>query len=122
MQTYSCDPVADAGRYYDAVNADQEEGSRRIDWLKQSFICDALKLDLSSKSSLNETTIDFAAEAITRRASKVSEVLFESLDWPNGPNVDQLISFVVGKAKDGDGDAASLLDRMATAYAEHKPA
>lgn len=120
MQTYSSDPVADASRYYDAVDADQEDGNRRFDDLKQSFMGDALHRDLTSSTTLGETTIDFTTEKITHRTSKVAEVLFESLDYPGGPNPDTLIAFVVGKARGGDASAMSILDSMASMYAKFK--
>lgn len=122
---YSSDPVADASRYYDALYADAEDAARTEDSNRQAFLDDCFKKSLNETNTVGEYTIDYTGPLVVdkplpKRACTVAEVLYQSLDWPNGPSVDDLIYYVVVSAKSGEPGAIALLDQMARAFARNK--
>jgi len=124
---HSDDPVADAAAYYSGADADIEDKARREDYYRSQFIADARMRPLSALNSLGESVPDFSIEKAHEvvgmrpmRACTISEVLYQSLDWPNGPKVDDLITYVVHQSCKGEPTAVYLLDRMARAFASNK--
>lgn len=121
---YSSNPVADAAAYYAGADADQEDSARREDFYRGQFISDALLRPMAATNTVGEFTPDFSNPNATGqrplRPCSIGEVLYQSLDWPTGPSVDNLIAYVVTQARAGESQALALLTEMAKAFARHK--
>lgn len=106
----------DTLRAYDAMNLTAERRERAERTLTRMFLNEAFAGDMAASSEL-VTRNCFVAGAMAKRPATVGEVLADSLDYGNGPSLDDVLSILVRAAKT-DTEARALLDRMACKWAE----
>jgi hypothetical protein len=119
---YSADPVRDAANYYADMEAAADKLQEATDDLSSEFI-EAAAGDLSLpfgkpyKSYSKQTD---GSMVYTMKHQSMNDVLFESLDYPYGPTVSQVLQLLADAAKGHTvhAQAKQLIARMADKWAE----
>ena len=119
------DPVADAGDFYDALFRQAEAKQQSEHEWRKDFLADVLTRPLDSINTLWECRTDYSKPANSRgvrplKDATVLEVLADQFDYAAGPQVSDLLEFVVKAAKAGDKEALSIVNRAADIYSQYK--
>lgn len=129
---FSSDPVHDAARHYDAVAHESEAQGRAEELAADAFIaaarhCDANRLcawaglvtdwERTRGPILNSTTA-------VKRMQTMTEIVQEGLDYPNGPDISEVVQLLLNVAYGTDlvnqpRIARELMRRIAATWAEH---
>jgi len=130
--SYSTDPVMDAARHWDAVYAAADRQTAAEIAMEQDFILAAKRLDANALARFAPLVRDWhgvrgpqacSAPVQRYRYQTMGEVMTESLDYPNGPDMGEVMQLVLNVAY-GDlaatrTQASDLLARMAGDFALH---
>lgn len=128
----STDPVHDAGDYWDRVISRTERQQAAEEAAQCDFIRAIMACDLQAPATFAQTVQDFERAPLKangtrdytrapRREQTVLEVASDSLDYPAGPTLGDVLT-LVARAADGwdvQREAASLISHMAHAWASH---
>jgi hypothetical protein len=128
--SYSTDPVADAARHYDALDKEQEAQDRHRASLHRELVQVIAKQDANAVCPFSMTrdtelaTRPIVWEGVPFRAQTLAEVLNDSLDYTNGPNMTEVMQLLLNARTSTDVQiavqAGDLLDRMAASWANHQ--
>lgn len=124
------DPVADAARHHDAL-ADQSEAANRAEVLAaEAFMAAARQCDANMLCAWAGMVTDWAntprpfdvSKPAPKRFQTMTEVLAESLDYTDGPDMSEAMQLLMNVAYGNDlvnqpAMARALLRRMAAAWA-----
>lgn len=122
---YSTDPVHDAGRHYDAMQAQQEQNERAERILAGMFLKEVTTCGMHSDSEL-EAVADWQARAAgivgANKPATVGQVMAGALGYGDGPSMDDAMSLIISLSK-GEAtqqQAKELLQRMAQTWAKYQ--
>lgn len=86
----------------------------------QDFTQEVMSKPLTADSVLDERRMYGNAAPTNIRAAKVWEVMADTLDFSDGPQLYEALAIIVRVAKTGDLEAQSLIARMASTFAKYR--
>lgn len=133
--TYSTDPGLDAQQYWDARFAEQEERTSKEQMHYEDFMAACGRrgpshtTEVSFAGVINDydrpplTTID-ERPIYSQRCKRLAEVMLDALDYPGGPDLEDVMGLLLSAARGTDvrARAQSLIETMARKWAEMEAA
>lgn len=123
--SYSTDPVRDADSHLTRVHNESVERASAEMLLASDFAADFLARPMTAPTTTGQKRNDYEHKngvlAITERAARVGEVIADSLDYSQGPELDDVFALIQRAAhgQDIQADARSLIARAAAVFAFH---
>ncbi len=130
--SYSSDPVRDAARHFDVVDAREariEEAERIV---AEEFTAACAQGDANALCLWAGMTTDWervkrpvsADQKLPQRALLLNEVMVQAMEWREGPSISEAMQLLLNLAYGGDcqnlqGLARTLINRMAATHARH---
>jgi hypothetical protein len=86
----------------------------------QDFTQEVMTKPLTSNSKLDTRRIWSAGSATDIRPATVWEVMADTLDYSDGPQLSDALAIIVRVAREGDIEAQSLIARMSSTFAKYR--
>ena len=122
------DPIADAAAYYEPRYAAAEAQAKAEREADDAFMAACGRCDANALADFAPMVRDFTASVspvsayVPKRVQLLTEVMQESLDYPNGPSMTEAMQLLLNVAYGTDlqaqqDQAKRLIERMATTWA-----
>lgn len=120
--SYSTNPVLDAARHTDALYSFSEAVDKAEQDLAWDYAMACKAGDVKAEADFAPARTDYTKRTPFEgvypvRAQTLAEVLFDSLDYTDGPSFDDVFAVLLRVANEGDKQAAELVSRMGKKWA-----
>jgi len=115
------DPVIDAARHYDALHSFSEAVDKAEADLAWDYAMACKQGDVKAVADFAPDVNDYSVKPVNgtyaKRPQTLGDVMFESVDYSNGPSFDDVFAVLLRVANEGDKEAAALVSRMGKKWA-----
>jgi hypothetical protein len=124
---YSTDPVADAAAYYEPRYGADEAQAKAERQAGDAFMAECGRCDANALADFAPMVRDWTFKVASidkapKRVQTLAEVMQESLDYPSGPCMEELMQLLLNVAygcevANAPAQARRLIERMASTWA-----